>query len=321
MTGYDSLRSSAAWLDLSGRGKIRMTGEDRVRLLHAMSTNDIQKLESGRGCYAFFLNAQGRILADAHVYNLGESLLLDTEPETTQKLMEHLDKYIIADDATLTDETAQLAAIGIEGPESEAAMAALGAPVPGVAESVTVWQDGFVAAVSATGATGFRLFVPAEQKSDVIARLAASAVVQADAEAINIVRLEHGKPRYGDDITERFLVQETDQMQAVSFTKGCYLGQEIVERVRSRAQIHRVLTPLRIHSQLPPAPRSKLSVDGKDVAEITSAVFSPAFDEVAALGYVRVEEVQSKAEMVVTGSEPPVRAAFAPEAPARARQK
>jgi tRNA-modifying protein YgfZ len=318
MTGYDSLRSSAAWLDLSGRGKIRMTGEDRVRLLHAMSTNDIQKLESGRGCYAFFLNAQGRILADAHVYNLGESLLLDTEPETTQKLMEHLDKYIIADDATLTDETAQLAAIGIEGPESEAAMAALGAPVPGEAESTAVWQGGFVAAVSATGATGFRLFVPAEQKSDVIARL--SAIVEADAEAANAVRLEHGKPRYGDDITERFLVQETNQMQAVSFTKGCYLGQEIVERVRSRAQIHRVLTPLRIHSPLPPAPRTKLSVDGKDVAEITSAAFSPAFDEVAALGYVRVEELQNKAEMVVTGSEPPVRAAFAPEAPAPARQ-
>jgi len=311
MTGYDSLRSSAAWLDLSERGKIRMTGEDRVRLLHAMSTNDIQALKSGQGCYAFFLNAQGRILADAHVYHLGDALLLDTEPETTQKLMEHLDKYIIADDVTLTDVTTQLAAIGIEGPESEAVMSTLGAPLPGEPESITSWQHGFVAAVSATGALGFRLFVPAEQQPDLVARLLAAAVVQADSEALNTVRLEHGKPRYGDDITERYLVQETNQMQAVSFTKGCYLGQEIVERVRSRAQIHRVLTPLRIHSQSPPSSRTKLSIGGKDMAEITSAVFSPALGEVAALGYVRVEEVQSKAEMLVAGSEPPVRAAVA----------
>src|SRR5690348_16687264 len=139
MTGYDSLRSSAAWLDLSARGKIRMTGEDRVRLLHAMSTNDIQRLENGQGCYAFFLTAQGRILADAYIYNLGESLLLDTGPETTQKLMEHLDRYIIADDVTLTDESAELAAIGIEGPESEIVLSKLGIPVPVGPSAVTSW--------------------------------------------------------------------------------------------------------------------------------------------------------------------------------------
>jgi len=311
MKGYDSLRSSAAWGDLSGRGKIRMTGEDRVRLLHAMSTNDIQQLEVGRACYAFFLNAQGRILADAHIYNLGESLLLDTEPEITQKLMEHLDKYIIADDVTLTNESENLAAIGVEGPQSEIAMASINAPVPEQLEYLAAWQEGFVAAVSATGAPGFRCFVPADKKAGLISRLTAAAVAQADSEAINVVRLERGKPRYGDDITERSLVQETNQLQAVSFTKGCYLGQEIVERVRSRAQIHRVLMPIRVHSHTPPPPGTKLTVDGKDVAEITSSAFSPGFDAGAALAYVRVEQEQSKAEMLVAGSEPPVRALLA----------
>jgi folate-binding protein YgfZ len=212
---------------------------------------------------------------------------------------------------TLTDETVRLAAIGIEGPESETIMNSLGAPVPGEPEFAAVWQDGFVAAVSATGALGFRVFVPAAGKPDLIARLAAASVVEADAEAINTVRLEHGNPRYGDDITERNLVQETNQMQAVSFTKGCYLGQEIVERVRSRAQIHRILMPLRIHAQVAPAPGTKLSVAGKDAAEITSAAFSPAFGEVAALAYVRVEAAQSKAEMVIAGTEPPVTAEIA----------
>jgi folate-binding protein YgfZ len=313
MTGYDSLRESAAWLDLSDRGKIRMTGEDRVRLLHAMSTNDIQQLESGRSCYAFFLNAQGRILADAHVYNLGDSLLLDSEAETTAKLAQHLDKYIIADDVTLTDETAKLAAIGIEGPESETVMAKLGAPVPAEPHAIAVWQDGFVAATSVTGALGFRLFIPADRKADIVDKLSAAAVVEADAEAVRIVRLEHGKPRYGEDISERHLVQETQQLQAVSFTKGCYLGQEIVERVRSRAQIHRVLMPLRIHSQIAPAPGTKLDVDGKEAAEITSAAFSPALNEVVALGYVRVEQAENRGRMLVSGAEPPIQASIAAE--------
>lgn len=308
MTGYESLRESAAWLDLSERGKIRMTGEDRVRLLHAMSTNDIQQVASGRACYAFFLNARGRILADAHVYNLGESLLVDTEPEIKAKLIEHLDKYIIADDVTLTDESAALAAIGIEGPESETVMAGLGAPVPPEPDAIEAWQGGFVAAASVTGALGFRLFVPAARKADVVEKLSGAAVAEADAEAIRIVRLEHGKPRYGEDITERHLVQETQQLQAVSFTKGCYLGQEIVERVRSRAQIHRLLMPLRIHSRIAPLPGAKLTADGKEAAEITSAAFSPALGEVAALGYVRVEQAQSKGPMLLSGVEPPVEA-------------
>ena len=116
MTGYEALRGSAAWIDLSARGKIRVTGEDRARLLHAMSTNHVAGLQPGEGLYAFFLTAQGRIVADANVYNLGEAILLDTEPETADKLREHLDKYIIADDVTLEDETAQWAEIGIEGP-------------------------------------------------------------------------------------------------------------------------------------------------------------------------------------------------------------
>src|SRR2546421_2348096 len=118
MTGYEALRGSAAWIELSPRGKLRVSGEDRARLLHAMSTNHIQNLQPGDGLYAFFLTAQGRILADANIYNRGEVLFLDTEPETAEKLRSHLDKYIIADDATVDDEGEQWAIIGLEGPQS-----------------------------------------------------------------------------------------------------------------------------------------------------------------------------------------------------------
>src|SRR5581483_6976399 len=130
MTGYQALREHAAWIDLSSRGKIRVSGEDRARLLHAMSTNHVQGLAAQHGLYAFFLNATGRILADAYIYNLGSSLFLDTEPETGGKLAELLDRYIIADDVELRDETAEWVAIGIEGPESLAAAERLGMPVP-----------------------------------------------------------------------------------------------------------------------------------------------------------------------------------------------
>src|SRR5712671_6988633 len=113
--GYEALRSSAAWLDLSFRGKIIAAGDDRARLLHAMLTNHIQQFQPGEGCYAFFLNAQGRILSDVNVFCRTADFLLDVEPETRKSVYEHLDKYIIADDVTLEDVTDRTATIDLEG--------------------------------------------------------------------------------------------------------------------------------------------------------------------------------------------------------------
>ncbi len=311
MKSYEALRTAAAWIDLSARGKIRVTGEDRARLLHAMTTNDIQHMQPGDGLHAFFLNAQGRILADAYIYHLGESFLLDTEPEAASKVLQHLDKYIIADDVTLEDQTAIWKAIGIEGPASAEAVEALGLPVPVLDYHVANFDNGFTARTAATGPMGFRVFVPVAELAALIEKLAAAGIPEADPEAARTVRLENGRPRYGDDITERYLTQETQQMHAVSFTKGCYLGQEIVERVRSRAQVHRHLMPVRIQSTAPPAAGTKLKSDGKDAAEITSAAYSPALGEVVALAYVRTDYQAPKTALTVDSTEPPV-AAYIP---------
>jgi len=311
MKSYQALRSGSAWIDLSARGKIRVTGEDRARLLHAMTTNHIQEMKPGDGVYAFFLSAQGRILADAYIYHLGDSFLLDTEPETAAKVLQHLDKYIIADDVTLEDETTNWAAIGIEGPTSAETLLALGLPTPLEDFHVATLDNGFTARAAATGPLGFRVFVPVADLGALIEKLAAAGVAEADAEAARSVRIENGRPRYGEDITERYLTQETQQMQAVSFSKGCYLGQEIVERVRSRAQVHRHLMPVRIRSTQPPAPGVKLKSDGKDAAEITSAAYSPALDEVVALAYVRTGYQDSKTELTVDSTDPPA-AAYIP---------
>ena len=162
--GYVALKEHAAWMDLSERGKIRLTGDDRKRLLHAMTTNQVQKLEPGEGCYAFFLNAQGRILGDANIFVLADSVLLDTEPETRQKLKEHLDRYIIADDVTLQDETSSLATIALEGPEAEDFLKQHAAPVPHKAGSTKLWGNRLIARASSTGAPGFLIFAASPGK-------------------------------------------------------------------------------------------------------------------------------------------------------------
>ncbi|MEO8130891.1 MAG: glycine cleavage T C-terminal barrel domain-containing protein [Bryobacteraceae bacterium] len=289
MNGYEALHQSAAWLNVSSRGKIAALGEDRARLLHAMTSNHIQQLEPGQGCYAFFLNAQGRILGDVHVFCRPDFLLLDTEPETRRKLFEHLDKYIIADDVALEDRTDSLVAIAVEGPNAAALLASMGAPIPEADDAQLEWGTRLVVKTSLTGQPGFTVIAPAGEKPEVIAAVELAGAVAATAEDFHVVRIENGKPRYGEEITERYLPQETGQMHALHFTKGCYLGQEIVERVRSRAQIHRHLMRVQIDGSEIPAAGTKLTADGKDSAEIVSAVYSPSLGKVAAMAYVRTD--------------------------------
>ncbi len=286
--GYQSLVEHAAWIDVSARGKIRVLGEDRKRLLHAMTTNQVQKLEPGSGSYVFFLNAQGRILADANLFVLEDQVLLDTEPETRQKLREHLDRYIIADDVTLEDVTDSLSTVAIEGPEAEDFLKQHAAAVPAKLGDTTRWGDRIIARASTTGSPGFLIFLPHSEKEDLLAQFSLSGIGEATPEEARVRRIENGHPRYGEEITERYLVQETGQMEAVSFDKGCYLGQEIVERVRSRAQIHRLLHRVQIDTQNVPEPGAKLYSGSEDAGEIASAVFSPSLDKVVALAYVRI---------------------------------
>ena len=289
MKGYQALREKSAWLELPGRGRIRMTGEDRARLLHAMTTNQVQTLKPGDGCYAFFLNAQGRILGDATILCRPDHFLLDTEPETAGKLYEHLDKFIIVDDVVLEDLTASTITIAIEGPGACDAMTRIEAPQPASEYGSEEWGARLVARANYTGSPGFFVIAPREERDVLISQIESAGVEAADEETFRVVRLEHAKPRYGEDISERYLAQETSQMHAINFAKGCYLGQEIVERVRSRAQIHRRLLPLAIETDQAPPAGTKLSKDSNAAAEITSAAFSPALGHTVALAYVRTD--------------------------------
>jgi folate-binding protein YgfZ len=299
--GYRALREAAAWLDLSGRGVIRVTGQDRARLLHALATNHVEQLQPGQGCYAFFLNAQGHILADVNVLRFAESLVLDTEPETARRVYEHVDRYIIADDVTLEDLTAETAVLGLEGPQAAAVLAAVGAPVAEAPGRHAEWEDSVVARLSSTGAPGWRIFAPLGDRLRLIGQLERAGAVSATSEAARVVRLEIGTPRYGDDFSDLHLPQETQLPEAVHFNKGCYLGQEIVERIRSRGHVHRVLMRLQVEATEPPPAGSQVFAGEKAVGEITSAVFSPARGQVVALGYLRLDDLTPGVPLAVAG--------------------
>jgi folate-binding protein YgfZ len=285
--GYTALTHGAAILDLSLRGRIRVTGEDRARLLHAMTTNHIQQMKPGEGLYAFFLNAQGRILADACILCFEDHFLLDTEPETRESLFQHLDKFIIADDVTLEDVTEEMYCLGIEGPGACEAAQLAGMPAPNHRYCHMEWGEASVAAVAMTGPRGVRVYGPLPRRDEVVEKLEAAGAIAASAEDAEAARIHNFHARYGRDITESSLPQETQQMHALHFQKGCYLGQEIVERIRSRGHVNKTLMGFRLDGDTLPSANASLFAGGKEAGEVTSAAQS-AEGKVFGLAMVRV---------------------------------
>jgi folate-binding protein YgfZ len=285
--GLSALLRGVAIVDLSDRGRIRVTGEDRARLLHAMSTNHIEQMKPGDGLYAFFLNAQGRILADAYVLCFEDHFLLDTEAETRQTLFEHLDKFIIADDVTLEDIGAETFCLGLEGPGASELACGAALPAPGRRYAHIDWGAVSVADIAMTGEQGVRFYGPLARRDEIVQineGCGAIAASPGDAEA---ARIHNFRPRYGHDLTDATLPQETQQTQALHFQKGCYLGQEIVERIRSRGHVNKTLMGFTLEAEMAPAPGSALIAGGKEVGEVTSAVQSPE-GKVFGLAMVRV---------------------------------
>lgn len=296
---YRALKESAAWFRILGRGRIRAAGADRARLLHALCTNHVQQLAPGEGCYAFFLNAQGRIQADAHILCFEDHFLIDTEPESRERLFAHIDRYIIADDVTIEDRSDSISTLAIEGPRSGEILERLGAPAPETPYAWAPLGDRWMARLDATGGAGFWILSTPEDLETLSASL---DLPEASAEDIRTVRVENGKPRYGEDIFDTIIPHETRLMHAVHFNKGCYLGQEIVERVRSRGRVNKELWRLSIASQAVPERGAKVLAGGKEAGEITTAVFSPAHSAVLAFAYMRVEHLRPNAEFEVNGA-------------------
>lgn len=303
--GYRALRESAALISLRDHGRIVVRGEDRARLIHALTTTHIQEMQPGQGKYCFFLTAQGRILADANLLCFSNYLLIDTERETRERLLRHIHHYLMADDVELEYATQKTFALALEGPEAGAFLRRAGAPTPEGEGAHVEWDGITVARVSCTGAEGFRFYGPAERGHKAREKLVAAGAILASAEDARTVRIEHMVPRYGEDITETTLAQETGISRALYFQKGCYLGQEIVERIRSRTDVKRVLTGLEGEAVL--SVGAEVVAGGAKVGKVTSAAWSPGQEQAVAIAMLRVGESAAGTQVEVDGAPATVR--------------
>jgi folate-binding protein YgfZ len=296
---FHGLLSGCGLYDLSWRAKIVVTGGDRVRWLNGMATNNVRDLQPGHGVYAFLLNAQGRIQADLYVFQRADSLLVDTEGMQRDKILQLFDRYIIADDVEVADGSDKLTAFGLTGPESKSVLKRAGIAVPDLAYlqfADVVWRDKTITLVRSgeEARESWQIWMAPESPSELWDALVQAGARRAGTTALNLFRISRGIPQLGIDIRERDLPQETGQTRALNFTKGCYLGQEIVERIRSRGAVHRQFMAFAVRGPLP-EPGTKIVADEKEVGEITSSAILPlpGTDRPIALGYLRREAAQS----------------------------
>ena len=302
----DALRSGCGIFDLAWRGKITASGKDRVRWLHNMVTNTVRDLPPNRGNYNLVLNAQGRIQGDLYIYNHGESLILDTDRSQVETLMNTLKRFIIMDKVELSPADAMIS-IGVCGPKAETTLKAAGIDASEL--QPLEFHDGAFAG-NATLVRGpeqkpgwFEIWTDQSNAESIRNKLALAGAKPVGTEALEYWRVLRGIPQYGQDIRDRDLPQETGQMQALNYNKGCYIGQEIVERIRSRGQVHRMFTGFEFKGSLP-AP-GKFETDGRLLAEVTTVARVPLSggEKNIGLGYVRREAAPAGAELNLNGVE------------------
>jgi len=298
-----ALRESVGVLDLSFRSRLCVVGADRARFLHGQVTNNIKDLKPGHGCYAAVTTNKGKLQSDLNIHCLADELLLDFEPGLTAKIVERLEKFVVADDAQFVDVAVHYGLLSVQGPKAAAVVAALGLfaalpekPFQSFKASDATLGDIYLANLPRTGTVGFDVFVPVAAMGAVADKLIAAAKQLGGCAcgwtALELARIEAGIPRFGADMDETNLPQEAGiEGRAISFNKGCYIGQEVINRIRTMGQVARALRGLRLPDSLAalPAHGDKLFNHGKEVGQITSTAASPTLRANIALGYVRKE--------------------------------
>jgi aminomethyltransferase len=291
---FAALTRDAGVYDLGWRAKIKVTGEDRVRWMNGMVTNNVRDLQPNQGNYNFVLSPQGRIQGDMYIYQRGDGLLIDTEMSQREALLKLLDHFIIMDDVELQDVSAELNSIGVQGQRATEILKAVGVE-PNCADPLIVCDvDWHGAKIQVTRMASddfltYELWMSTEIAPKLWDALAAAGAKPVGYEALEKFRVYAGVPKYGQDIRDKDLPQETEQTRALHFAKGCYIGQEIVERIRSRGAVHRMFTGFLLTQEA--SPGSEVLADGKKIAELTSVARVPVngSEKLLALGYIRRE--------------------------------
>jgi folate-binding protein YgfZ len=315
---YEAVRTGAAIGEIAPRAQLAVSGRDRAAYLQGLLTNDIQALTPGTGCYAAWLTPQGRMITDLHVLESGDMILLDVPAELGDATLQRLDQFLFSEDVQLGSLAAALRAVWLHGPAAPDILDRVLSDSPGVA----AWAEYanarltfagapvVVARISQLGVPGYVAYLAPDQAPAFITALRAAGAIDAGADAIEAARVEAGYPVFGIDMTDDTIPLEAQiEDRAVSFTKGCYVGQEVVIRVlhRGGGRVARKLVGLRVDGNVP-ARGARLLSGTRDIGFVTSAAASPHLGAVA-LGYVHrdfVEPGTAVAVQTAAGSEPAV---------------
>lgn len=301
---WRALRRGAGVVPASYRTWVEVRGEDRVAFLHGLLSQDIQRLKPGTVAPSFALDAAGKVVAHLYVLAEEERLVLDLPAWVAPRLLEHLERYLVADEVEFVQPQEPVALLALEGPQSPAVLErVLGEAPPEAGRHTRVTVDGRlvrVVGVSELGGPGFRLAVPAGSAPEMFAALRDAGASPVGLAALDVCRVEAGVPWPGLDMDESVLAMETGRLDAISFDKGCYLGQEVVERIHSRGHVNRTLRVLVLEkdASLPPS-QTPVEFEGRAAGETRSAVLSVALDRPVALAWIhrRAEEPGTEVEL------------------------
>lgn len=304
-TEVGAVRRAAGMIDLSDRAKLRVTGEDRVSFLDGLLTADIKVLQPGSSAYSLVLNEKSRVLGDLRVIAVDGAFVLDIEAGQKDALMAHFGKMLVSDDVAFED-LGPSGHIEVHGPRSpEIVSAVIGADVRGLPVdahttfAVDRHHAGRALRIRPTGERGYALWAPGVSLEEVWASLDRLGVRPVGRDAMEVLRIEAGLPRFDADMDEGTLALEVAPAEALSFTKGCYLGQEVVARGTYVGHMNRKLLGLRIIGDVPPVHGDRVRKEGREVGTITSGTWSPTLNQVIALALLRVDEVRNQDDLFV----------------------
>ena len=323
---YTAAREKAAVHDSSYTGRIKATGADVLDLLHRLSTNDVISLEHGRGAPTVLTTDRGRILDLISVLNLGDHVLLLTSPQTRGRVMEWIAKYTIVEDVSLEDVTSQTAQLSIVGPDAHALAGnltnmELASFVPyQSADAVIAGVNAQVIRTDLSSLPRFDLLVQAEHAENVWKNVIASGARPIGLDAYQALRVEMGAPEYDRELGEPYNPLETGLWGSISFTKGCYIGQEVIARLDTYQKVQRHLVSLSFAPDAQVQGGLKLTREGREVGHVTSVVRVPTTGHLVGLGYVRKEASEVGTQMGLAGNEgawAKVEAAVLPFGPAQ----
>jgi folate-binding protein YgfZ len=328
--------AGAGWIDYDGRGRLQFEGSDALSFLHAIVSNDVEGLIVGRGVYAALLTPQGRMVTDMRIYHRGESLLVDVPPGLAEALTSRFDQAIFAEDVRVSNASSQEAQIGIIGRGAEAAIGKALSIDTGVLTALPLLgqfeiRDGFVVRTDDARVPTFDVFVPSAARASLVGRLEAAGVSELSDDLRELLRIEAGRPAFGVDMTSETIPLEAGLLErAISTSKGCYVGQEVIIRVlhRGGGRVVKRLAMLDIEApvalddvreppagETSPSPRrgravlqsapdagTVLLVEGREVGRVTSAAFAPYRGLVVALGYVHRDHAEAGRRLDVAGA-------------------